>query len=507
MKKTYDIIIIGSGLGGLVCANILANEGYSVCVLEKNNQYGGNLQTFVRDKTIFDTGVHYIGGLEKGQNLYKYFNYLGIISDLKLEKMDTEFDRITFGNDPKEYAHVQGFKNFKNKLLSDFPKEKKAVESYFKKLKETTNSFPLYNIKSGKNYFENTKLLSLNAKEYLNSITDNKKLKAVLAGSNILYAGDGAKTPFFVHALATKSYIKSAYRCLNGGSQIAKLLLKKLKKNNGQFYKNKEVSSINVKDNKAVLVKTKQGDIFKGKQFISNIEPAYTLKMIYGGRIRKSYFNRINSIESVISAFSLYIVFKPKTFKYLNYNIYHFKNSSCVFTAQHYTKENWPLSYMISLNAKKKNEKWANNMTILTYMNFDDVKEWEHTFNTTGKDKKRGKPYEEFKKKHTEKILNELEKKYPNIRQCIKTVYASTPLSYRDYIGTKKGTMYGYVKNTNNPLKSLLPPKTKIDNLFFTGQSLNMHGVLGVTISGVVTCSEILGKEYLINKINEANKT
>ena len=54
MDKKYDVVIIGSGLGGLVSAVILAKEGKSVCVLEKNNQYGGNLQTFVRDKTIFD---------------------------------------------------------------------------------------------------------------------------------------------------------------------------------------------------------------------------------------------------------------------------------------------------------------------------------------------------------------------------------------------------------------------------------------------------------------------
>jgi len=57
-------------MGGLVCANLLAAEGLKVCVLEKNNQAGGNLQTFVRDKLIFDSGVHYIGGLGKGQNLY-----------------------------------------------------------------------------------------------------------------------------------------------------------------------------------------------------------------------------------------------------------------------------------------------------------------------------------------------------------------------------------------------------------------------------------------------------
>lgn len=92
--------------------------------------------------------------------------------------------------------------------------------------------------------------------------------------------------------------------------------------------------------------------------------------------------------------------------------------------------------------------------------------------------------------------------KFPGIRETIKSVHASTPLSYRDYIGGSRGNLYGYVKDSNNPMKTFITPRTKVENLFLTGQSINMHGVLGVTIGAVVTCSEIVGKEYLINKIN-----
>jgi all-trans-retinol 13,14-reductase len=65
VEKKYDLVVIGSGLGGLICALIFAKEGKSVCVLEKNNQIGGSLQTFVRDKQIFDSGIHYVGGLDE----------------------------------------------------------------------------------------------------------------------------------------------------------------------------------------------------------------------------------------------------------------------------------------------------------------------------------------------------------------------------------------------------------------------------------------------------------
>lgn len=506
MKEKYDVVIIGSGLGGLVSANILAREGYKVCVLEKNNQFGGNLQTFVRDKSIFDTGVHYIGGLEKGQNLYKYFTYLDIMKDLKLKKMDLEYDKITFDNDDVEYAHVQGFDNFKASLLARFPDEEKAIDTYLQKIKDTCNSFPLYNLKTGKNYYEDAELLSLNTREYINSITTNKKLRAVLSGSNILYAGRGDKTPFYVHALSVSSYMYSSYRCINGGGQIAKLLIRRLKEHNGEFYKYQEVTSLNYEVDKLVSVSTKKGNVIKGDIFISNIEPISALKMIKGGSVRKSYIKRIDNIESIISAFCVYIVFKPKSFKYLNYNYYHFKDISNIWTTQDYSSDTWPESYMISLSTKKQTDEWAENMTVITYMNFDEVKKWEHTFNTVADENERGDDYEIFKQEKIEKVLIELEKKFPNIRETIQSVHTSTPLSYRDYIGVKRGSIYGYVKDSNNPLKAFLSPKTKIKNLFFTGQNLNMHGILGVTISGVVTCSEILGREYVLNKIHEANK-
>ena len=97
MSTKQKVIIVGSGIGGLVCGAILAKEGYDVLVLERNKQIGGCLQIFVRDKLIFNSSVHYIGGLEKGQNLYKVFKYLNIIDQLEMHKLDdVAFDKIIF---------------------------------------------------------------------------------------------------------------------------------------------------------------------------------------------------------------------------------------------------------------------------------------------------------------------------------------------------------------------------------------------------------------------------
>src|ERR1700685_3200221 len=178
--QQYDILIIGSGIGGLVCGSILALEGYTVCVLEKNKQIGGALQTYVRDKVIFDSGVHYIGGLAKGQNLYQVFKYLGLMDELKLERMDVNtFDKIIIDKGKKEYPFAQGYENFINKLAADFPAEENAIRIYCADIQSICKKFPLYNLRTGGGYSEKQDVLETDTKTYIESITKNKVLQSV----------------------------------------------------------------------------------------------------------------------------------------------------------------------------------------------------------------------------------------------------------------------------------------------------------------------------------------
>jgi len=503
MKAQYDVVIVGSGLGGLVSAVILAKEGYSVCVLEKNNQFGGNLQTFVRDKTIFDTGIHYIGGLQKGQNLYNYFKYLGIIGDLNLKQMDeAAYDVISFEKENEEFPHAQGYRNFTEQLSRYFPGDKQAIDNYLQKIIETCDAFPLYNLNGQGNY--DTSILAQNAKETIESIVQNKKLSAVLAGSNFLYAGIAEKSPFYIHALSINSYIQSSWRCINGGSQITKQLIRQLRNHGADIFKYQEVVAFETEGNAIQSAQLKDGSKVSGHLFISNIELKTTLDLVGKNHFRKPFYDRVKGLEDVISAFSLYVVFKPDTFPYINRNYYHFKSADDVWTACDYDENSWPKHYMASMNATHKSEEFADGMTFLTYMKYADVEKWAGTFNTTAEKSDRGETYETFKNRKAEIFLREIEKKFPGIGDCIHSVHTSTPLSYRDYIGAHNGNMYGYVRDSNDPMRTFVPSKTKLDNLYLVGQSVSVHGVLGVTIGAVATCSEIVGKEYLINKINEA---
>jgi phytoene dehydrogenase-like protein len=503
LKKTYDILIIGSGIGGLVSALILAKEGLKVCVLEKNNQYGGNLQTFSRDKLIFDTGVHYLGGLSKGQNLHQFFSYLEIMKDLELQKMDENgYDKITFGDDGIEYPHAQGYDNFVEQLSNYFPEEKENLKNYSEEIQRVCNQFPRYNVVGKENY--NEEILHLNTKRFIESITQNTKLQSVLLGSNFLYAGDSQNVPFYVHALTVNSYIQSAYKCVKGGSQISKLLIRKLREYGADVHKHSEVSQFIFNENNVVSsVKIKSGKEYFAKQFISNIEILSLTRLIGEERLKKSFLNRVLSWEPVSSCFSVYLVLKPQTISNFNYNIYHYSSDELVWNAYCYEKKSWPETYMLSSTPSKHHPEFAESLTAISYMDFDEVKAWGTTVNTVAEEHERGQQYEKFKLEKAEKMIDALEKKIPNLRDSIKHIYTSSPLSYRDYIGSFNGNMYGYIKSSENPLKTMVSPRTKIDNLFLTGQSVNMHGILGCTIGAFNTCAEILGKEKIDERLTK----
>ena len=87
-ENRYDVIIIGSGLGGLACGVTLSKEGYNVCVLEKNALPGGCFQSFKRYGRVLDTGIHYIGSMDEGEIMRQYFTYFGIMDKLKMRRMD-----------------------------------------------------------------------------------------------------------------------------------------------------------------------------------------------------------------------------------------------------------------------------------------------------------------------------------------------------------------------------------------------------------------------------------
>jgi all-trans-retinol 13,14-reductase len=215
-------------------------------------------------------------------------------------------------------------------------------------------------------------------------------------------------------------------------------------------------------------------------------------------KIQRSYWQRIDNIPNSYSAFTLYIIFKPETFPYLNYTGYYIDDYSQVWKHGEYLPDEFPNGMMYITPPVTMNDKYAQKMIVNCTMSFDAVKKWENT--TVGK---RGEEYEAFKKRCEEQILNKLENAFPDIRACIKSVYSASPLTIRDFYNQKEGAIYGVKKDCNNIMQSYISIRTKLKNMLLTGQNINFHGMVGTPLTSVYTCAELLGVEYLLGEINK----
>ncbi|MDR1182085.1 MAG: NAD(P)/FAD-dependent oxidoreductase, partial [Bacteroidales bacterium] len=499
MKNKYDILIVGSGLGGLVCGYILSKNGYKVIILEKNLQLGGCLQTFTRSGIKFDTGMHYIGSMEEGQILHRFFKYLNLLNDVKISKLDESgYDVISIAGE--EYRFANGFDGFVEELAKKFPDNKKDIEEYVRRIKEIADASPLYNLQAiDQHVFIEADYIKTGVNEFIASITSNRRLQGVLAGNLPLYAGVKDKTPTYIHALINNFYIQSAYRIVDGSNTIAHSLAKSIRSFGGEIFTRTEVERFICDDHKMTSVLLTDGVSIKADYFISNIHPQVTMEKIQSKLIRKVYRERIESMENTISNFTLFIKFKKDKVKYLNYNFYYYDHEN-VWSFNDYDMNTWPQNYVYMHQCANDKAAYAESAQMIAYMRYDEVKQWENT-----KVGSRGVEYENFKAAKIEKMLHKLEESFPAIRESIEAVYSSTPLTYRDYTATKDGSMYGIIRNKNFPTQTLVSQRTKIPNLFLTGQNINSHGILGVTIGAMITCAEFLGINTIIREIEKSN--
>ncbi|MDR0713181.1 MAG: NAD(P)/FAD-dependent oxidoreductase [Bacteroidales bacterium] len=497
MDRKYDVVIIGSGLGGLACGYILSKNGYKVAVLEKNRQFGGCLQNFVRKGAKFETGMHYIGSVSPGQTLNQFFKYLSLLDALTFSELDKNgFDIISIGGN--RYVYASGYDNFAEKMIEKFPHDAADIRQYVAAIRKVADSSPMYSLSN----LDQIALLSpewvkTSVNDFVATVVRNPLLQDVLVGTLPLYAGVRDKTPAFIHALICNFYINGANRIVGGSDAIALSLVKSIRSFGGEAFSSAKSVKINCCNGKASSVVLENGTVVETDYIISNVHPENTLQMIDSPLIRQVYRDRISHLEQTVSNFTVYLRFKENTVPYLNANFYHY--SGDVWGCEQYTGDDWPRNYLYMHMCPSASATYAGAGEIIAYMRYEDVARWTGT-----KVGNRGKDYEDFKQQHAEKLIDSLEEQFPGTKKGIDACYTSSPLTYIDYTGTKEGSMYGVIRDKNAPKSTVIAQRTKIPNLFFTGQNINSHGILGVIIGSILTCSEILGYQYLMKQVLRA---
>ena len=487
----YDVIVIGGGLGGLECGYILARAGKSVLVLELGRQTGGCLQSYRRNGLKFDTGFHYVGGLEKGQPLYRVFEYLGLDS-LPWHRMDETFDRITVAG--REYALSQGYDNFALRLAEDFPNEKEALKQYASLLSETeSRQLDGLNPECQEDDFASS-LCETNAYQYLcQSFRDTGLIDAV-SGASLKMELRKSSLPLFTFLHGNSGYVGSSWRLKGSGSLLTGALAEGIRKQGGEVKCRAGAEELIGERHRIVRVRCTDGNTYEGDVFIGAIHPALVCRMIkQDGLLKPAYRNRISRQTNTFGVFTVSLVLKPDELRYFNYNRYVYRKADVWSSASPGEIDR----VMISCRVPEDGA-YARQIDLLTPFLWEECLPWVQT--EIGK---RGEDYLLWKERIADACMVLAETVVPGLGDAVEQRYISTPLTYAGYLQAPEGSAYGVRKDAGNPLEVLLSPRTPFPNLYLTGQSLMMHGVQGVTQTALFTCAEVLGRDWIWRHIVE----
>lgn len=497
MKKT--VLMIGGGLGGLFTGALLAKEGYQVTVLEKNHVIGGGLQTFMYKGVRFETGMHIMGGFFQGGALQRICSYLGIMDQLSIRDVDDDcMDSITYLSDQKTYRIAKGREGFIDSLSREFPSQHDHLVDYVDALYRLANEVDLFYLRRGRvDIFTHSLQFMMPADELIATYITDPKLQDVLAYMNPMYGGVAHHTPAYIHALINVLYIDGACRFNGGSQQLADGLASVILAHGGAVMSDEEVTHIQVTDRQITAVATNNGKVYAADHYISAIHPCTLLKLMDDNAFPKAYRNRLEEIPNTYSAFTVYIIFKEHAFPFLNRTCYYQDDYGLVWHHGDYDEKTWPRGFMYMTPSEKEQGKYARKMLINCIMDFDVVRQWEKT--TVGH---RGQDYLDWKQRHLQKVLDRMEMLYPSFRSSIQEVFASSPLTIRDYYHVKEGSLFGFRKDCQDIALSQVPLYTKVRNLLLTGQNINLHGICGVPLTSINTVEALIGENQLIDKLN-----
>ncbi len=500
----FDTIIVGSGLGGLTTAVLLAKAGQKVLVLERHYVAGGFTHTFKRKKFEWDVGVHYVGQVNQEESiLFKLFNF---VSDRKLKwtDMGEVYDKAIINGDV--YNFKTGRENQINQMIHYFPKEERAIRAYYELIQKvgdlsvlffSERTMPVWLSKS-LGYFLRRgfyKYADRTTYDVLKELTGDEKLISVLCSQCGNYGLPPKQSSFAAHAIVANHFVDGGGYPVGGASSIAKSLIEVIEAHGGEIAIKADVDQILIEKGKAIGVQMGNGDRIFASNVVSNAGVHETYRHLIPA-VPSKKVQELKDMPPSVSHFCLYVGLNEddETLQLPKHNIwlytdYDIDDAYARFIAK---QESKPVLTYISFPSAKDplwTKKHPNMSTIqvVTSCPYEWVKEWEGE-----KWQKRGASYEEFKEKLKALLLDRLISVLPHIKDKIAICELSTPLSTKHFSNYAKGEIYGLAHDTARFGLRQLRPTTLYKNFFLTGQDIVCVGVGAALFSGLITSVHIL---------------
>ncbi len=496
--RTFDAIIIGSGLGGLTAGAKLAKEGKNVCIIEQHKIPGGCATTFRRKDFTVEVGLHEMDGLDKDDIKVKIFKELDVFHNV-------EFIRV-----PEFYCFKHGEIDIvipDNKdeairvLIDKFPYQKKGIQKFFKKIFAIRNEinrlpskkwqklllFPVFPLLFPNLVFNYRKNLG----DFLDKIIKDEELKLILQANLSYYHDNPYSMSLIYFGVAQASYFAGGGHFIKGGSgQLSNYLTKIITNNGGEVLLGNKVEKIIIENNQAIGVEYKKNhgkDKTTHKLFsqtiVANAAIPNVMELLPNTH-REKLRKKVEKLKISSSILSVYMGFKKEVKELGNkhYSTFIFDDNIKQLKDIYLKRGVYKFVFLdysqIDSGLTPKGKSFG--VIALT----DYITNWENL------DKQE---YKSKKQEIAKILIQKLEEKIPNISKEIEYLEVATPKTIKRYTLNPQGTAYGYAQIPQQSGINRLPNKSPIKNLYFASAWVNPGGgFTGAILSGWFCANEIL---------------
>ena len=504
----WDVIVIGSGIGGLAAAAALSKRGKRVLLLEQHSVAGGQTQTFKQQGWTFATGLHYIGGVGPHAGGDGQFGrLLAWLSDGALE--------FAACANPYDIVRLPGFEfgiphpesAYRAALLLRFPAEQAAIDHWFQASHEARkaaftlmamHSLPTW-LAAGLRLLRGKQAQAWAHHTLAIEMThiSNPQLRAVLGARWGDYGAAPATAPFVEHALVTGSYDAGAYYPVGGPARFAQTLLPAVLAAGDECRLGAAVRRILIEDGRLAGVEVMQNGqtpTESAPYVISDIGAANTVACLPEGEA-SAWREEVRALAPGLGFVALYIGLEGDIAaagaSSANHWIYEQEDVGRVW--QRPADEDAPGLFVSFPSLKDPSNHGPATAEVLALVDPAVLAPWLRGNDDTAKSDAdgEGNSYDAFKDWVAARLLGQFKRHFPALAPMVRFHEAATPRTQQHFTRSLGGSMYGLEMTGERIGNTSLNSRTPVPGLLLAGQDVAGPGVPAAFMAGLMAAAAV----------------